>query len=210
MSEESVKISRVKRSCKIIRIVTHIVNIIGIVASMIALVTGIVILTNAKNFEKEFHGAVEQAEANGDVKTGITVKVLSAESTHVEMADPSFLKFLESINIQSSNAAVQEYADKYPVCLVFGCYLLFIAVAVAIFAVVFHLISKTFELIEKEETPFTKKVAKRVMVTGIVLSAGLAMTSGLGIGAIGGLLTWCIYAIMDYGITLQTQADETL
>lgn len=211
MSEESIKLSRVKRSCKTIKTVTRIIGIIGIVATMIALISGSVILSNAKKFEEEFHKA--EATADPGKKDGkLEIKVMNVEAVHVEtdIVSPSFVNFVDNLDLQSTNPKLQEYLDNYPISFVLGCYLIFVSLLVAVFTVVMHLISKTFELMEKEDTPFTKRVAKRLLIIGIVLSAGFAMAAGIGIGAVGGLLTWVVYTIMDYGVTLQTQADETL
>ena len=106
--------------------------------------------------------------------------------------------------------AVQNYADEHPYSLGFGTYCLGVSVIVFLFTVVMFLISGTFAIICKSETPFEKKVLKRVLISMIIVSVALAFTAGFGFALIGGLLTWAVYTILDYGRVLQEQVDETL
>ena len=72
------------------------------------------------------------------------------------------------------------------------------------------LTGSVFGLIETEETPFTDKVIKRITIVLGVLSFLLLATCGSALGIISGLVTWVVYNVLDYGKTLQIQADETL
>ena len=72
------------------------------------------------------------------------------------------------------------------------------------------MISSLFAMIEKEPNPFTAKVKKRITTVLIITCVILALTSGLAFAALGVIITWALNAIIDYGITLQTQSDETL
>ena len=74
----------------------------------------------------------------------------------------------------------------------------------------FLLVSSIFAMIEKEPNPFTVKVKKKITTVLIVTCVILALTAGTAFTALGIVITWVINAIFDYGITLQTQSDETL
>ena len=80
----------------------------------------------------------------------------------------------------------------------------------AIIAVMMKVTGSVFALIRKEDNPFTDNVIKRVLIVMIVLSGILFLTSGVSLGVLCGILTWVVYTILDYGKTLQIQADETL
>ena len=80
----------------------------------------------------------------------------------------------------------------------------------AIFTVLIFLIRSVFAIIEKESTPFTTVVKKRVTLVLIITSVVLFLTSGTAPGVLCILLTWAVNAILDYGVTLQVQSDETL
>ena len=85
-----------------------------------------------------------------------------------------------------------------------------VGLCIAVAAVMMKLLSSVFAMIEKEDTPFTDKVIKRVTVVMIVISGFLFLTAGSALGILSGLATWVIYTVMDYGKTLQIQSDETL
>ena len=73
-----------------------------------------------------------------------------------------------------------------------------------------HDMNLVFDMIEKEGTPFTAKVKKRVTTILIFISVIFLCSAGAAYALIGALVTWAVNAILDYGITLQTQYDETL
>ena len=54
------------------------------------------------------------------------------------------------------------------------------------------------------------EVKKRVTIILAVISALFLFTAGSGLALIGALVTWAVNAILDYGISLQRQYDETL
>ena len=54
------------------------------------------------------------------------------------------------------------------------------------------------------------KTKKRVTLVLIITSVVLFLTSGTAPGVLCILLTWAVNAILDYGVTLQVQSDETL
>ena len=70
--------------------------------------------------------------------------------------------------------------------------------------------NRVFKIIEEEETPFSDKVLKNLLVSLLIIDVIVAMSAGIGFGALAGLITWALYTIMDYGRTLQIQSDETL
>ncbi len=80
----------------------------------------------------------------------------------------------------------------------------------AVFAVLMKLIESVFSLVRKEDSPFTEKVMKRLLVVMIAISVILFFVASIGFAALGLIITWVVYTIMDYGRVLQIKSDETL
>ena len=80
----------------------------------------------------------------------------------------------------------------------------------AIAAVLLKLISNVFGLIIKEDSPFTDKVIKKIVIVLGAVTVVMFLTSGMAFGVLGAIITWVVYTILDYGKTLQIQSDETL
>ena len=75
--------------------------------------------------------------------------------------------------------------------------------------IVVNVIRNAFIEIESSDTPFTKNVMNHIKVAGILVTV-LICTASFGYALIVGLTFWCIYNVFDYGMELQTEADETL
>ena len=80
----------------------------------------------------------------------------------------------------------------------------------AVAAVLVKLVGSVFGLIMKEDSPFTDKVIKRIVIVLLAVSAVMLLTTGMAFGVLGAIITWVVYTILDYGKTLQIQSDETL
>ena len=114
------------------------------------------------------------------------------------------------LDIHSDIPAVQAAIDDHPMSVVYGTYILSMSIIMlAVIALIF-LVRSVFAIIEKEGNPFTVTVKKRIKTVLIATSVVLFLTSGTGPAILGILVTIAVNAILDYGITLQTQADETL
>jgi hypothetical protein len=171
--------------------------IVSLVAAVACFITGVWIFAQGKKFDD----MMSEAEAAGYVST--TDEIGSASMFSVNLG--SVPK-----NIHSDIPAVQAALDDHPMSMTYSAYLGVMSLSILAGAVLFFLVKSIFGTIEKEETPFTAKVKKRVTVALIILSALFLFTAGAGFAAVCALITWAINAILDYGITLQTQSDETL
>ena len=196
MNEENVKLEKIKKSCKFGKKVATILCIIAIVGCVCSMVAGIALLVNSERFEPEFVKYVDE----GKIDTSNGIGKVSGIS-------------IQGINVndwKSDIPALQKALTERPYTTVYGIYCIIVSLSVAVCSVMIKLLSSVFELIEKEDTPFTDAVIKRVTVVMIVISGFLLLTAGAAFGILGGLVTWVVHTVMDYGKTLQIQSDETL
>ena len=196
MNEENIKLAKIKKSCKFGKKVATILCIIAIVGCVCSMVAGIALLVNSERFEPEFVKYVDE----GKIDTSNGIGKVSGIS-------------IQGINVndwKSDIPALQKALTERPYTTVYGIYCIIVSLSVAVCSVMIKLLSSVFELIEKEDTPFTDAVIKRVTVVMIVISGFLLLTAGAAFGILGGLVTWVVHTVMDYGKTLQIQSDETL
>ena len=196
MSEENAKLAKIKKSCSVGKKITTILCIIAIVGCVTAMVAGVALLSNGERFEPEFVKLVDEGKI--DTSNGI---------------GKANLVNIGSINVsdwESDIPAMQNMLKERPYTTVYGIYLIIVSLSIAVASVMMKLLSSVFGLIEKEDTPFTDAVIKRVTVVMIVLSGFLLLTAGAALGILCGAATWVIYTVLDYGKTLQVQSDETL
>lgn len=192
MNEENIKIAKIKKSCHIGKIVSNIMCIITIVGCVCSAVAGIAIFASRAETEPKLAALVEEGKFDEGKFNSVYIDLGSTEEWHSDIP------------------ALQNIIDEYPHSFSIATSILFMAGALALTAVMTKLISKTFETIEKESTPFNDKVIKKVLIVMIFASIILFMTSGMALGVLGGLTTWVVYSVLDYGKTLQVQSDETL
>lgn len=192
MNEENIKIAKIKNSCRIGKIVSNIMCIVTIIGCVCAAVSGIAIFAAKAETEPKLAALVEEGKFDENRFNSVYIDLGSSEEWHSDIP------------------ALQNIIDEYPHSFSIATSILFMAGALALTAVMTKLISKTFETIEKEETPFSDKVIKKVLIVMIFASIILFMTSGMALGVLGGLTTWVVYSVLDYGKTLQVQSDETL
>ena len=194
MQETEMKLENVKKSAKTGEKVATVMLIFCIVAFVITLVSGIVIFSMGSKFDEKV-GDKEEFEEKFDDEDGARWFSISVGDITEWHSDIDF---------------IQDQIDDHPLSFGLGTYLIIISGACLVLCVVLTLIKQTFGLLVVEDSPFTDKVRKKVLTTMIVLSVLAAMMLGFGIGAIGALLTWLVYTILDYGKTLQVLSDETL
>ena len=192
MNEENIKIAKIKKSCHIGKIVSNIMCIITIVGCVCSAVAGIAIFASRAETEPKLTALVEEGKFDEGKFNSVYIDLGSPEEWHSDIP------------------ALQNIIDEYPHSFSISTSVLFMAGALVLAAVMTKLISKAFETIEKEETPFSDKVIKKVLIVMIFASVILFMTSGMALGVLGGLTTWVVYSVLDYGKTLQVQSDETL
>lgn len=228
MNEEITKLAKVKKSCKAGRILTKILMIISIVAVVLSLVSGIGIIAAGEKFDHAlFEGTgnpnyLEEGAKVIPFGVKLSVQYIGDEDVVInvdELSAPEYLSdrgpdidsnsLVESGAYHASRTALL-ITNKLTPHMLYGLYLIFISVLCLAVVIVMHLLSSTFGIIEKEESPFSKKVIKRLTAIFTVISVVLLCTLGWGAGIIMGIITWALYTILDYGRILQIQADETL
>lgn len=197
MNDMNSKLLKIKKSCHTGKIVSSILTIVLIVGCVCSVIGGIALIATAQENEPRIQQLVEQGTIDP-----ANNKVASVRMFSIESVDPE--------DWESDIPAVQKELDEHPYSFIYGMYLFMASGMLAVIAVLMKLVSGTFALIEKEENPFTDKVIKRVTIVLGVVSGLLLMSSGAGMALLGALVTWVVYTVLDYGRTLQIQADETL
>ena len=146
MNEENVKLEKIKKSCKFGKKVATILCIIAIVGCVCSMVAGIALLVNSERFEPEFVKYVDE----GKIDTSNGIGKVSGIS-------------IQGINVndwKSDIPALQKALTERPYTTVYGIYCIIVSLSVAVCSVMIKLLSSVFELIEKEDTPFTDAVIK--------------------------------------------------
>ncbi|MBR1651061.1 MAG: hypothetical protein IJ691_07850 [Lachnospiraceae bacterium] len=204
MNQENIKLNRIKKSSHVAGIVTRIVFILCVVASMILIVTSIVMIADRTNMNEQIKAGIEGAN---DVD--VTKKV-GPVNVHLLRFSKDSLDITKYQKIESSIPALEKALSDTPYSLTLGFTLLSEGLNVVLLAIAMFQLYSVFDIIGKEDSPFTPRVLKKLLFALIVIDIVIAFTSGLGTAAIAGLVTWALYTIMDYGRLLQTQSDETL
>ena len=197
MNEENLKIAKIKKSCHAGTIVSRILAVFCAIVTIIGIVGGIKVLSMGK----EFDNRITNGKLSGIVSTSDEIGSASAVTINLGSLPAE---------LHSDIPAVQEALNDHPMSVMYGSYVLFISLVFIMTTIMFLMISSIFAMIEKEPNPFTAKVKKRITTVLIITCVILALTSGLAFAALGVIITWALNAIIDYGITLQTQSDETL
>ncbi|MBR4278381.1 MAG: hypothetical protein IKQ28_08080 [Lachnospiraceae bacterium] len=185
-------------------IVTRIVFILCVVASMILIVTSIVMIADRTNMNAQIKAGIEGAN---DVD--VTKKVGPVNVHLLRFSKDSF-DITKYQKIESSIPALEKALSDTPYSLTLGFTLLTAGLNVVLLAIAMFQLYSVFDIIGKEDSPFTQRVLKKLLFALIVIDIVIAFTAGLGTAAVAGLVTWALYTIMDYGRLLQTQSDETL
>lgn len=196
MNEQELKLTKVKKSCKIVKVISLIITIIGTIATVLSLGTSIFFLTSGGKYDDALQTAVNEGHLTFSVSNGFIT---------VTESDMSLVS-----NIDSSIPALDKELENASISFAFGLYLLIIFFTCAATIIPCFLFYSVFKLMSKEESPFSDKVVRRILISFIIISVIVLITLGLGFGLLSCFLTWAIYTIMDYGRVLQTQSDETL
>ncbi len=204
MNQENIKLNRIKKSSHVAGIVTRIVFILCVVASIILIVTSIVMIADRTNMNAQIKAGIEGAN---DVD--VTKKVGPVNVHLLRFSKDSF-DITKYQKIESSIPALEKALSDTPYSLTLGFTLLTAGLNVVLLAIAMFQLYSVFDIIGKEDSPFTQRVLKKLLFALIVIDIVIAFTAGLGTAAVAGLVTWALYTIMDYGRLLQTQSDETL
>ncbi len=197
MNEENVKIAKIKKSCRAGKIAATILTIFAIVVCVAGIAGSVIIFSMGRDFDDA-------------VNKGIEKGTLTVEEMQVAGAKLVNINVGKADSIHSDIPALQSAIDDHPYAFKYGTLCAIAAGVCAVVAVMLKLVESVFALIEKEDSPFTDKIIKRVTIVLGITSALLLLTSGAGFGVLCALVTWVVYTIMDYGKTLQIQTDETL
>ena len=197
MNEENVKIAKIKKSCHAGKIVSNVLCIFFAIGFISALIGGILIFAEGKEFDER----IQQSEEMGYIDNAD--RIGSARLFDINLG-------IVPENIESDIPAVQEALKDHPRSVMWGSYMLIMGLAFAVVAVLSKLVSSIFSLIEKENTPFNDKVKKRVTIAMVITTVILFLTTGTPFGLLFILLTWVVRSVLEYGKTLQIESDETL
>ena len=215
MNEENIKLQRVQKSSKIAAVISKILFICTMVACGLALITGIVMIANRDNIDRQIQESAENAKTEAKLpgeKVDIKMGPVTVASVTAEDIEDGKLATAVAGRMTSDVPAVQEFFNENDnsLSLVYGLYCIVMSFMIAILSVALYFIHSAFAIIVKEGNPFADKVLKKILVSFIGISVVLAFAAGFGFGVLGGFLTWVVYTIMDYGRTLKIQSDETL
>ena len=197
MNEENAKIAKIKKGCHAGKVVSNVIFIVAIVGFIASVASGIWILAMGKDFDV----MISQAESAGYIES-------TNNPTSFSVLEISSSKIAQ--NITSDVPAIQEALNDHPQSILYGTWIIVMSFCIIIAAVLIKLIGSVFAMAEKEDTPFTDKIRKRVTIILGIMSALLIFTTGAIYGVLGFLITWVVNLVLDYGKTLQIQSDETL
>lgn len=197
MNEENAKIAKLKKSCHAGKIVSNILCIFFAIGCICSIISAI----GMWSMGREFDDYLVEAQQRGVIENSDKIGAVSAFEFNLGIVPA---------NIESDIPAVQAAIDDHPMSILYGGYVFFLGLAFAVVSILSKMVSSIFGLIEKENTPFTAKVKKRVTIVLAITSGILLLTTGSTFGILCILLTWVVHNVIDYGMTLQTESDETL
>lgn len=201
MNEQTKKINRVLKCCKVVKILSKISQIAAIIATALFLILGIMaIAVPSDKFDEGENGSIN-----------LSIKTNNGNQIHlIELTDSELAAF----ELTSSVPALQEHfnemdnADLLKISLMTQA-LLGIIVGAAVI-VIMTFINLSFKTIIEEQTPFSRKVLKKMLATFIVITAVSFFSLGLSTAVMVGFCCFALYTILDYGTILQIESDETL
>ncbi|MCR5801799.1 MAG: hypothetical protein K6G57_05645 [Lachnospiraceae bacterium] len=198
MNSKQEKIAKIKKSCKVGKIISRIFNIICIIACVASLVGAV--LTGIGKVQIDRNGIT-------NLITGENGPITSEEIAELnKLTDGALAEDLDA-SVGDLIVFTKPFPDFFSKVIVLCLLTAFIA---ACTAVLFHLFGQVFGVIITEDSPFTEAVLKKLRINFIILSALILLCIGLFPALIAAFLFWCIYNILDYGCVLQTESDETL
>lgn len=182
MNEQIIKLEKVKKSCKTAKKITKVITMF-LIAVIILCIVGAILCFGFKD------------------SINLAMAKQSENLTFSNVDIGGILRF--SVDI-SGLMAEGKYAE------ISGIYCIISVIICVICAMVFGILSKVFAFLENSDTPFSETVLKKMKLTFILLVAIMALLIGIGMAAVIGLYFWCIYCILDYGIMLQIEVDDTI
>ncbi len=187
MNKQEMKLAKVRKSCHTAKTVTNVFFILVMVAAILCVAAGGIVFAKRETVNK----AITDREME--------------EEIDIEMSHSVGSGLLQFDFDDSGLLEEGQYAK------VIVIYCAIAAVFCAFAAAIFRAIWKIFVIIEESESPFHPEVLKKLKRIFIVLTIGAGLVTGIGTGLVlMGLVFWCIYCIMDYGMALQEEVDEIL
>ncbi len=194
--EENVKLEKIKKSCSTGEKVTKVIFVIALICSVICLMLIALIVSKGDEFE----ALVKKGIESGYITTESGIGTVSA--VNISIINPE--------TIQSDSQAIRDMLQTRPYSVVFILYCSIGCLMFIILAVMLKLIGSVFRIIREEDNPFTDKAINRILTVMVVASIVMFFSPGTVYGILGLIITWVVHTILDYGKTLQIQADETL
>ena len=194
--DENEKLEKIKKSCSIGMKVTKVIFVIALVCSVICMI----LITMIVSKGDEFEALVKKGIESGYITTESGIGTVSA--VNISIINPE--------TIQSDSQAIRDMLQTRPYSVVFILYCSVGCLMFIILAVMLKLIGSVFRIIREEDNPFTDKVINRILTVMVVASIVMFFSPGTVYGILGLIITWVVHTILDYGKTLQIQADETL
>lgn len=188
MTNQEKKLEQVKKSTRVTMKVLHIIRVILIVGCILSTIAAVGVGIS----RPKLNNAITESIANGN-------------------GTFSYEEDFGNIGIFSVDFDAQRLIDQgdYAAVILFVC--IYAAIVCAIVAVFITMIHKVFATLDSSETPFCPAVLTTLRRSFIILTIlSVFMCNSLAITAILALTFWCIYTILDYGMTLQIEVDETL
>ena len=189
MNAKAEKIARIKKSCKIGKVISRILMIIcivGVVVSIFSLIATLVCKDNLAEWLEISSSDMPTNEAGGIDSGDIEGEGVLASL----ILDP----MVKDAELTKQLTVICAYAS----------------VICALGAFVWFFFGQVFAVIQKEESPFADTVMNKLKINFILLTVMLGISIGIGAAVVAAFLFWCIYSIFDYGRLLQIESDETL
>ncbi len=186
MTNENIKLSKVKKSCHTVSVVSTILGVLSAI--------GAVILLSLTIFAFNSGDLISSA-----VKKSGLIDVPAVNQQYFG-DDPAMMDQMGLDENTFFNSMAQSV----------GLFTLVKSIPCIALTIAFFMIRATFITIENQDNPFTDKVISRLTTLLIIVSVVMGLTIGVVYGALMGFFTYVLYTILDYGRALQIQSDETL
>lgn len=183
MDNNSSKLANVKRSCQVASKVLRIVSIIVRVGMIIAFVGCGILFAMQSKIDAEI-------------------------ASHPEIVSDATASF--GVGPIKATQDLSRFTEAGNYGIAYGVIALLAALSLLFLLIVLKELSKIFNTILENETPFSDIVLRTLKRTFIIIIVFVALGAGLTEAGFFALLFWCIYTIFQYGIELQRESDETL
>lgn len=187
MREEETKLAKLRKSCtvtsKIINAFRIMVTVGAICCAIAAIGIGI------------FHERIDSQITKDDF--------ISQKSIYNSISSEFTL-------MSRMNFDFDDYIEKEEYSAIFASFCACGAVICIITAVLFSLLRRIFKTMADSSSPFNDEALTRLKKVFIGLIVFTVLCGSVGTAIVVGLVCLCTYRLIDYGVTLQNQFDETV